>query len=143
MLATHYCVTMQENIRKKQEEITYFINTEKIKQNPNQHKTNKAQQHLEDIQNYKISSSIIRSKEKIILEQEKPNKFFFDKKKQKQRQKTMKQLQTTQNNKTAIITNYFEILKSCKTFYSTLYTKTNTPKNTKNSSRETKTQNKL
>ena len=87
VLATHYCVTMQENIRKKQEEITYFINTEKIKQNPNQHKTNEAQQHLEDIQNYKISSSIIRSKEKIVLEQEKPNKFFFDKKKTKAKTK--------------------------------------------------------
>ena len=89
MLATHYYVTMQKNIRKKQEEITYFINTEKIKQNPNQHKTNKAQQHLEDIQNYKISSSIIRSKEKIILEQEKPNKFFFDKKKNKSKDKKL------------------------------------------------------
>ena len=78
MLVIHYCVTMQKNIRKKQDELTYFINTEKIKQNRNQYKINKAQQHLDDIQNYKISGSIIRSKGKIILEQKKPNKIFFD-----------------------------------------------------------------
>ena len=45
----------------------------------------------------------------------------------------IKQLQTTQNNETTIITNNFEILKYCKTFYSTLYTKTKThPKIQKN-----------
>ena len=49
MLATHYCVTMQKNIRKKQDELIQLITTEKIKQNPNKHKINKAQQHLEDI----------------------------------------------------------------------------------------------
>ena len=53
MLATHYCVTMQKNIRKKQEELTQFINTEKMKQNPNQHKINKAQQHLEEFKTIK------------------------------------------------------------------------------------------
>ena len=68
---------------KKQDELIQFINTVKRKQTANQHKINKAQQHLEDIQNYKMSGSIIRSKEKIILEQEKPNKFFFDQEKQK------------------------------------------------------------
>ena len=49
MLATHYCITMQKNIRKKQDELIQFITTEKIKQNPNKHKINNAQQHLEDI----------------------------------------------------------------------------------------------
>ena len=46
MLATHYFVTMQKNIRKKQEELKHFITTEKIKQNPDQHKINTAKQHL-------------------------------------------------------------------------------------------------
>ena len=43
MLATHYCV--MKNIRNKQEELTQFITTEKTKQNPDQIKINKAQQH--------------------------------------------------------------------------------------------------
>ena len=78
------------------------------------------------MKSYKITGSIIRSKENIILEQEKPNNFFFDQEKQKQKQKTIKQLQNVQNNQTMIITNDFEIVKHCKDFFSTLYTKTQT-----------------
>ena len=48
MLATHYCVEMQKNIPNKQEELTQFLSSEKMKQNPDQSKTNKAQKHLQD-----------------------------------------------------------------------------------------------
>ena len=97
---------MQKNIRNKQDELTQFITIEKTKANPNQDKIQEAHQHLQDIDNYKISGSIIRSKEKMILEQEKPNKFFFDQEKQKQKQKTIKQLQTIENDK-IITDNYY------------------------------------
>ena len=80
MLATHYCVQMQKNIRNKQTELTQLIKNEKNKPNPNWHKINPAHQHLQDIDNYKTTGSIILSKEKTTLEQEKPNKFFFDQK---------------------------------------------------------------
>ena len=83
MLATQCCIQMQKNIRNKQDEQTQFITIEKTKPNPNQDKIQEAHQH-QDIDNYKISGSIIRSKEKMILEQEKPNKFFFEQEKQKQ-----------------------------------------------------------
>ena len=109
MLATQYCVQMQKNIRNKQEELTQFITIEKTKPNPNQDKIQKAHQHLQDVDNYKISGSIIRSKEKIILEQEKPNKFFFDQEKQNQKQKT-KQLEKIKNDKIITLTNNFQIL---------------------------------
>ena len=79
-----------------------------MKQKPDQNKINTAQHHLQDVQNYKTSASIIRSKEKLILEQEKQNKFFFDREKQKQK---AKQLQKIQDNKTTMITNDFPILK--------------------------------
>ena len=46
-----------------------------MKQKPDQHKINTAQHHLQDVQNYKILASIIRSKEKLILEQEKQTNF--------------------------------------------------------------------
>ena len=84
MLATQYCVQMQKIIRNKQDEPTQFITIEKTKPNPNQGKIQEAHQHLQDIDNYKISGSIIRSKEKIILDKKKPNKFFFDQENQKQ-----------------------------------------------------------
>ena len=89
MLATQYSVQMQTNIRNNQDELTQFITIEKTKANPYQDKIQEAHQYLQDIDNYKISGSIIRSKEKMILQQEKPNKFFFDQEKQKQ--KTIKQ----------------------------------------------------
>ena len=109
MLATQYCVQMQKNIRNKQEELTQFITIEKTKPNPNQDKIQKAHQHLQDVDNYKISGSIIPSKEKIILEQEKPNKFLFDQEKQNQKQKT-KQLEKIKNDKIITLTNNFQIL---------------------------------
>ena len=98
-----------KNLRNKQEQLTQFLTTEKTKQNPDQNKRIKAQQHLQDMQNYKTTGSIIRRKEKLIIEQEKPNKLSFGQRKQKQ--KTIKHLQKVQNNKTAMITNDFEILK--------------------------------
>ena len=55
-----------KNARNKQDELAQFLNTEKMKQNPDQSKINKAQQHLQDTQNYKTTGSIIRSNEKLI-----------------------------------------------------------------------------
>ena len=55
-----------KNVRNKQDELAQFLNTEKMKQNPDQSKINKAQQHLQDTQNYKTTGSIIRSNEKLI-----------------------------------------------------------------------------
>ena len=68
----------KKTYEKKQDVPTHFITTKKIKQNPDHHKIIAAEQHLQDIQNYKTSGSIIRSREKLILEQEKPRKLFFD-----------------------------------------------------------------
>ena len=124
MLATHYCVELQKNIRKKQELLTQILKSEKLKPNPNQNQINKIHNHLQDIQNYKDTGSIARSKEKLIIEQEKLNKFFFDQEKQKH--KTIKQLKKIQNNETEIITSNSKILKYCKNLFSSLYTKTQT-----------------
>ena len=52
-----------------------------MKQDPDINKINKAQTHLKHMQNYKDTGTIIRSREKTILEQEKPNKFFYDQEK--------------------------------------------------------------
>ena len=90
MPAPQYCVQMQKNIHNNQDQLTQFITIEKTKPKPNQDKIQEAHQHLQDIDNYKISGSIIRSKEEVILEQKKPNKFFFGLEKQKQKQKNNK-----------------------------------------------------
>ena len=118
---------MQKNIHNKLDEQTQFITIEKAGANPNQDKIQEADQHLQDIANYKISRSIIHSKEKI-LEQQKPNKFFFD----QEKQKSIKQLQTIENHKIITLTNDFQILNYCKKLLSDLYTKTQMPKYKKN-----------
>ena len=40
-----------------------------MKQNPDLNRINKAQNHLQDIQDYKSTGTIIRSREKLIIEQ--------------------------------------------------------------------------
>ena len=107
MIATQYCVQMQKNMRNKRDQLTQFLAIEKTKPNPNQDKIQEAHQYLPVTDNYKISGSKIRSKEKIILEQEKPSKFFFDQEKQKQ--KTIKQLEKIENDKIITLTNDFQI----------------------------------
>ena len=72
---------------------------------------NNIHDHLQDIQNYKNTGSIIRSKEKLIIQQEKPNTLFFDQEIQKQNSKALKQLKKYQSNETEILTNDFYILK--------------------------------
>ena len=91
----------------KRDQLTQFIAIEKTKPNSNQGKIQEAHQYLPVIHNYKISGSKIRSKEKIILKQEKPNKFFFDQEKQKQN--TIKQLEKIENDKIITLTNGFQI----------------------------------
>ena len=56
---------------------------EKMKTLPNKNNIKIWQQKLEDIENYKIQGCIIKSKEKII-NQEKPNTFFYKHETQKQ-----------------------------------------------------------
>ena len=113
MLATHYCAQLQKNVRNKQTQLIDLIKIEKHKPSPNQHKLNNAHQQLQDVDNYKITGSIICSKEKLVLDQEK----------QKQKSKTIKQLQKEiTNNETKPITVDDEILTYCKTFFSNLYT---------------------
>ena len=53
-----------KSIRNKQDQLTQFITIEKTKPNPNQDIIQEAHQRLKDIDNCKISRSIIHSKEK-------------------------------------------------------------------------------
>ena len=74
----------------------------------------------------------MRSKEKIIIEQERPKKYFFEQEKTKQKIKTINKLEIVNNNKINKITNNFEILKECKKYCQTLYTKFPTNKQEQN-----------
>ena len=83
VFALEYSKTQNQKINLKQQTLTKQILTEKLKILLDQNKTKIWQQELEDIENYKAQGTIIRSKEKIITNQEKPHKCFFLNKKNK------------------------------------------------------------
>ena len=79
-----YCTRRNKPTNKKQQELIDHISQEKLKLHPNIEQINKYQQELNDIENYKNEGTIIRSKEKTILNEEKPTKYFSLPEKQKQ-----------------------------------------------------------
>lgn len=70
----------KKNIRTKQSELTHFIDNEQTKTHTDQNEINIAYNQFQDIENYRLTGSIIRSKEQIIIEQEKPRKIFRSRK---------------------------------------------------------------
>ena len=122
MLAIEYCKEQNYKTLQKQKNLTNQILIEKIKPAPKLEQLQIWQQQLEDIENQRIHGTIskIRSKEKQIINQEKPNKYFYQQEKQKQFKKQINLL-TTDSNKT-LQTN-LQILKECKIFYQNLYNK--------------------
>ena len=75
------------------------------------------------IENYKHEGTVIRSKEKIILNEEKPTKFFYSLEKQKQRKENITKLKD-ENDKTFKKSN--DILNECTNYYQKLYNKQKT-----------------
>ena len=76
---------------------------------------------MQDIDNYKIHGTIIRRKEKIILNEEKQTKYFFIQEKQKNKNK--KHIKSLQNQQGKILTTNSKILEECKNYFQNLYKK--------------------
>ena len=93
-----FCTRKNKQINKKQQDLISYITQEKSKISPNIEKINKLQQELDDIENYKTEGTIIRSKEKVILNEEKPTKYFYAQEKQKQTKKNITTLIDEQGN---------------------------------------------
>ena len=80
---------------------------------------------LEEIENYKTQGTIIKSKEKNYLKWRKTNKVFFHTGKTKKNSKKTKKKHITcmQNGQGKLLTTNSNILKECKKYFQTLYTK--------------------
>ena len=115
----NFCTRKNKQINKKQQHLISYITQEKSKLIPNIEKLNKYQQELNDIENYKTEGTIIRSKEKVILNEEKPTKYFHAQEKQKQKKKNITTLIDEQGN---TLQKNTEILNECENFYQKLYT---------------------
>ena len=120
-IVIEYCTKKNKEINNRYNKLIENINEEKLKPHPDYKKIEENQTELEDIDNYKIHGTIIRSKEKIILNEEKPTKYFFLQEKQKQNKKHIKLLKNKQGK---ILTTNSEILQECKNYFSKLIDKT-------------------
>ena len=105
------------------------INNEKSKPQPDTIKIEQYQINLEEIENYKKQGTTIRSKENIILNEEKPTKYFFIQEKTKAYKK---HITCIQNEQGELLTTNSNTLKECKNYFQTLYTKHNTCEKTQN-----------
>ena len=104
--------------------------SKKKKINPEPNKIKQLQRSIDNIEHCKAQGTIIRSKERLIINDEKPTKYFYQQEKLKQAKKHIKELQ---NEKNKTLTTNLEILKECKNFYQKLYNK---PKNCSETQKE-------
>ena len=93
-----------------------------MKIEPEEPKITNWQNKIDDTENYKKQGTIIRSKEIKIVNEEIPNKFFFQQEQQKQSKKQITQLQ---NNRNKTLSTNTDILQECQNFYQKLYEKQN------------------
>ena len=101
-ITIEYFTKKNKEINNRYNKLIQDINDEKLKPHPDYKKIEQNQIELEDIDDYKTNGAVIRSKEKIILNEEKPTKYFFLQEKQKQIKKnkiTKKQTRKNSNNK--------------------------------------------
>ena len=101
-MAIKFSTIKNQKINKDLQNVTENMLQEKMKTQPDE--------------NYKNQGTIIGIKEMIIINEEIPNKYFYQKEQQKQAKKQIKQLQYDQNKMPK--TN-LEILKECQKFYQT------------------------
>ena len=72
MLAIKYSKQQNSNLKKQQEKLTKQIMQEKTKHSPNQNNIDIWQEQLPELENYRAQDAVIRSKEKMIINEEKP-----------------------------------------------------------------------
>ena len=121
-IAIDYCTKVNKQINKKQQTLIDYISQEKSTLNPNNEQIHKYQQELNDIEINKSHGTIIWSKEKIILNEEKPTKYFYSQEKQKQ---TKKHITCLIDDKGKILLKNTEILNEWKNYHQKLCNKQN------------------
>ena len=103
------------------------LQTLQIQKNKDQIKINTIEGKIEEIESYQRKGAMVRSRTKLIENEEKPTKFFYTAEKQNQNKKTITKLK---NKKGETQTKDDKILKIAQEFYSDLYKK-QTKKNKK------------
>ena len=87
---------------------------------------------LQNLQNEKQRGVQIRSREKMILNEEKPTKFFYIKEQQQQQKKTIKKLNVKEDGQITEKTETKDILQAINQFFTKMYTSNPTDENLQN-----------
>ena len=97
IIAIKVSTIKNQKINKDLQNLTNNVLQEKRKNEPDKTKIETWQALIDNIENYKIHGTIIRSKEMSIINEEIPNKYFYLKEQQTQAKKQIKQLQNEKN----------------------------------------------
>ena len=121
MYTKNYCKKINQKRQKKINQIKQKIERESTQVRISITDIELLHNQLQTLQNEKQRGVQIRSREKVILNEEKPTKFFYMKEQQQQQKKTIQSLKSSQPTK--IVTETRDILKSIHEFFSEVYSK--------------------
>ena len=122
--------TQQRQLRKRRATaLRSFIKEENKKKQPNKEYIIQTEEMIASLENYRHSGAMIRSREELIIDGEKPSRYFYALERMTKEKSTIKNLITNQPNSTSNQDNYIEtnnesdILHEIHKYYSNLFTK--------------------
>ena len=121
MYTKKYCQQINQGRQKEIAKIKRNIEQESLQIRINMTNIELLHNQLQNLQNQKQKGVQIRSREKVILNEEKPTKFFYIKEQQQQQKKTIQKLKITENNRTVEITENKDILQTIHQFFTEVY----------------------
>ena len=126
MYTKKYCQQVNQKRQKEIAEIKRNIEHESTRIRINMTNIELLHNQLQNLQNEKQKGVHIRSREKMILNEEKPTKYFYLKEQQQQQRKTIQKLQIMDDNHIMEITENKDILQAIHQFFAELYTEQQT-----------------
>ena len=122
MYTKKYCQNINQKRQKEISRVKRDIEHESTQTRINMTNIELLHNELQNLQNEKQKGVQIRSKEKMILNEEKPTKYFYIREQQQQQKKTIQKLEITENNHTIEVTENKEILYAIHQYFSQVYT---------------------
>ena len=122
MYTKKYCQNINQKRQKEISRVKRDIEHESTQTRINMTNIELLHNELQNLQNEKQKGVQIRSKEKMILNEEKPTKYFYIRERQQQQKKTIQKLEVTENNHTIEVTENKEILHAIHQYFTQVYT---------------------
>ena len=122
MYTKKYCQNINQKRQKEISRVKRDIEHESTQTRINMTNIELLHNELQNLQNEKQKGVQIRSKEKMILNEEKPTKHFYIREQQQQQKKTIQKLEITENNHTIEVTENKEILYAIHQYFTQVYT---------------------